>query len=692
MNLSPSALAQQLPGRNNPTQKFEDLLHVARLARQPFDRETWMNLAFFLGYQYVEWDDDLTSVRRMSRPKNMPHLPRPVANKIQHFVLDEQATALQDEPNIDVLPASDDPSDISIANVAKAYLDWLSGESVADLPEALSEATMWALAGTESFLKWVWDPKEKRGDVVACSPLDIYSDPWAKNFYKSRWIIHSQFMDPELVYDLYGQQVLEQSIEKADPYRVAFQREMGLGAILQGAYVNELWMKPNRRHPEGLFTVWCGHQFLVEPTGFPYEHKLMPFTQIGSIRQPGTQHYISAVSSLRKPQMELNKFHSQKIQIREAFANPKWFIATELDMEEDPNDSPRQILRGNATMAGLKPELIMPVTMPPSDDGDWIQEEMMDVAGIHEVSQGQVPGRVESAKAINELQAPDNSRLRELRRTIRKSLTLGGWMELRLAQQYGAGKIVFQAYSREGLPETQQLMTARLNPGMRIRVTMGNGLAASRQARVDQLMTMWAQGIIQDREVMAELLDLPISSVSPDNMYDIKLARNENFEMANSGHFITANSWDNHDIHRREHNNFRKSIDFKMLATEVKNYFEAHCEMHDQLQIQQLGKMLQIQSMASAVAQGAGFQQPQAPGPLAGTPGAAPIPGQQPPPQQGPTQPGNGGTMPPPPSGHVGVPNALGAQPPIDPEEVRNSPQGEARYRAIDASSLSKLR
>jgi len=235
-------------------------------------------------------------------------------------------------------------------------------------------------------------------------------------------------------------------------------------------------------------------------------------------------------------------------------------------------------------------------------------------------------------------------------------------------------------------------MTQKLDPGMRIRVTMGSGLAASRQARADQLMNMWAQGIIQDREVMAELLDLPISSVSPDNMFDIKLARNENLDIA-KGIAIVPNSWDNHDIHRREHNNYRKTQDYKMLSNRCKQIFEMHCETHDQLQIQELGKMLQIQSMAAAVSQGAGFQQPQQPGPLAGQPNAAPVPGQGP--QQGPQQPGNGGTMPPASGqkpGGAGVPNAVGAAPPNNLDQIRNTPQGEAHYRDDYAQGLSQLR
>lgn len=38
---------RRLPGRANPNQRFEDLFHRAKTARLPFDKECWLNIAFF---------------------------------------------------------------------------------------------------------------------------------------------------------------------------------------------------------------------------------------------------------------------------------------------------------------------------------------------------------------------------------------------------------------------------------------------------------------------------------------------------------------------------------------------------------------------------------------------------------------------------------------------------------------------
>ena len=172
------------------------------------------------------------------------------------------------------------------AEVALAYLQWLADEQVMDWDATLSVAAMWALAGTESFIKWVWNPRLERADAIACSPLDVYADPYAREFKNARYVIHSQFMDVEHVYDVYGVEVKAQTIEHTDPVRVALMREMGMAPVLQGALVNELWYLPSRRHPDGIFTTWAGKDVLVPAGPFPYEHGQLPFTQIGSIVRP----------------------------------------------------------------------------------------------------------------------------------------------------------------------------------------------------------------------------------------------------------------------------------------------------------------------------------------------------------------------------------------------------------------------
>ena len=186
--------------KRNPNAYWEEKLQLARQARLPYDRNIMLNAAFFLNWQYVEWAPEAMTIRKMPMPKGPDgrqiEVPRPVSNKIQHFVLQEHSMALNTRPTADVLPASEDPMAISNANVLLAYLNWLASEQVADFDGVLAQATLWALAAGEGWVKWTWDPNlshgagKGRGDITAPSPLDVYPDPWATSVDTCRYIFH----------------------------------------------------------------------------------------------------------------------------------------------------------------------------------------------------------------------------------------------------------------------------------------------------------------------------------------------------------------------------------------------------------------------------------------------------------------------------------------------------------------------
>ncbi len=621
------------PGRKNknPNWAYEKLKYAAVQARLPYDRDIWTNVAFFLNEQYVEWAQDVSTLRRVPREERFLNTPRPVANKIMHFLMQLHAQALQDEPTIDVLPATDDPIAISDTAVTQAYLTWLFDENQTNFQAKLSRAVHWAMMG-EGYLKWVYNPRLKRPDVVACSPLDVYVDPYAMEWDQVRYIVHSQFMDVEQVFDIWGKEIKPNETAQADPIKSRLLQQMGTAPVLSGAIVNELWMKPCRRYPSGLYAVWTKHERLVEPMEYPYKHGKLPFSLIGVIPRPGSLHYSSPAKYMISGQMELNKYHAQKIMIREAHSNPKWWIPSELELESMPDDSPRQILTGQSQGGNLEPKIITPSHMADNNEGAWITEELMHIVGQHEVSQAQVPGRVEAAKAISLLKESDVSRLSELNRTVKRAISQGGWQLLQLAAQYVPDDTIVQTYSREGMPEVKRWRKEAAAPGVQVRVTMGTGLANSRAARQDQLLLLWQNGIIQDPELMARLMDVPIPTFVASNAYDIRLARNENMEMAEDT-AIKPNSWDNHELHLREHNNYRKTHEYLLLSNDCKQKFEFHCQMHDQLSIAAMAKQRQKMQLAQEIAQGAqGQPVPQGAEQTGQPPGGGPA--QQPPQQR----------------------------------------------------------
>lgn len=587
--------------------KLNGLASAAQHARMPYEKDWWLNLAFNQGEQYSEWHAPIQNIRRIPWPTdqdgNEIRSPRATINKIGHFVEQQHGFALQSKPVPDVLPSNDDLIALSNAQVALAYCNYIASPEVTGFPATLSRSVLWALICGTSYLKWVWDPVLKRPSIICVNPFELLVDPYAQEWSAVRYVIHQKFMDPEMVYDLWGK-TLKVNTERVDSTRASMLREMGAAPAVEGVTVNELWMKPSRRFPEGMYSVWCQNELIISPDKLPYKHlrkeRKLPFTPLGVVPRQGSPYYDSHVKRLRPAQMELNKFHSQVIQIRENFANPKWTIPEEIDLQQDPNDFYAQILRYSGE-SGLKPEIIQATGMVSGNDGEWLTEEMMNVVGLHEVSQAQVPGRVESAKAIEMLKEADASRLAELLHTMSDAIAEGYWHVLMLAKEKENPRKLVAVYSEDGFAEVREFRARQVDPGIRFKVTMGTGLGWTRAGRQDTLIELYNLGIFQDDpQRFLNLLDIGGNLPLNAKAQDVRLARNENYRMAHK-EAITANSWDDHEIHLREHNTYRKSYEFETLPTRAKIIFEFHCQAHERLEIQQLNKL----AIKQAVAQGA---------------------------------------------------------------------------------------
>jgi hypothetical protein len=70
------------------------------------------------------------------------------------------------------------------------------------------------------------------------------------------------------------------------------------------------------------------------------------------------------------------------------------------------------------------------------------------------------------------------------------------------------------------------------------------------------------------------------------------------------GTAIVPNSWDDHAIHLREHNNYRKTHEYLLLDTDAKTKFEFHCTTHETLQIEQVQKQAQLMAVAQGMQPG----------------------------------------------------------------------------------------
>lgn len=557
--------------------------------REPFEPDWWLNAAFFNNYQYTQWDAAAGRVAEVARPPGATeHTPRIIANKIMHMCMQAHAKAMAHDPRAEVSPTTADAHDRSDARVAQAYLDDLMSPTKADWAGTRSAALLWAIIMGTGWLKWVYDAEKERPDCLALSPFDVVIDPYVQAFADARYAIHTQFMDVGQVDDKFGIAVPDEGREEVDSIHSGVVASMGYAPALTGVSVHELWMRPTRKHPRGRYAVWTGSgRVLVAPTDHPYAHMQLPFTIVGNVPVPGVPYYHAVTKYLRPGQMALNAAHSQLFASTKAFGSPKLFMDAELwqSLASKPTDAPNEILVGDSKNGTVRPEYVQPMQVADNGLIEIARTELEDIAGLHAVSQGDAPGRVDSAKALELLRNEDLTRLAVTNATVDAAIAQGFGQVLELARQFVGGAAVAVTYTRDGMPEVHQWKAASAGRHT-VRVISAAAVPKTQAAKSEFYLSLWNASIITDPRRMCELLELPFAGSASDVEQDIRWAANENILLA-QGISCTAKTWEDHEAHIGEHNAYRKTAEFAAASDDVRSRVEHHISTHESMKVEE---------------------------------------------------------------------------------------------------------
>jgi hypothetical protein len=216
---------------------------------------------------------------------------------------------------------------------------------------------------------------------------------------------------------------------------------------------------------------------------------------------------------------------------------------------------------------------------------------MEDIAASHDVSHGKVPSGVRAGKAIAALQERDESQMAPIVLGVEEKAARMVTMILNIIQQnyqeqrtidiVGGGKR-FQLKDFTG----RQIIGART-----VRVSMGSAFPYSRIARQEQVMELYAAGLI-DREEARQQLQLNEAKQLPQNV-ELMAAKAAVDQML-QGVLVEVHDFSNHALHLKVINETRADPDFQEQAPQqVKMIFDLVADLH----MQALAKELAAQAM-----------------------------------------------------------------------------------------------
>lgn len=614
------------------------------------ERQWYLNLAFFYGNQNVQFKQTATGNFDLYTPKAPYYRVRLVVNQVRKIVRKEISRLTAQKPNAFVVPSSTEDADIFAAQAGEQI--WDSLWRTLKLNKVLREAVFWQAVTGNGFIKSYWDPTKKDptaealGDVCIenVTPFHIFiPDLMATDVEDQPYIIHAQVRNKSWIYNTFGITAEDNSdVDSVDEQLGNAQGISKNDKKKDQITVLEIWVKPGYL-PElpngGMFTV-ASNQVVQGFDQWPYEHNQYPFAKLDA-SITGKFYTASIVEDLIPLQQELNRSRSQLIESKNRMSKPQ-LVAEEGSVDpKKMTTEPGQVI---TYRIGSQPPQPLPLQNLPSyvtEEINRCYDDMADISGQHEVSNGSTPPGVTAATAISFLQEQDESLIAANYSSIEEAVEKIASQALMFVKMYWDEARTVKIVGLEGTFDVQTFKNSDLRGNTDIRVESGSALPTSRAAKQAFIMDLMKMGFIQPDEGL-EILEVGgLNRIYERIQIDKRQAQRENLKMrvvteedmqlhtqqwqqkqqqeammaqqnqqqtdpmappqldpmnpvvtkdTDAGlnlvapPLIPVHTYDNHQIHIDVHNNYRKSQNFESASPLTKALFEEHVRQHEEAQ------------------------------------------------------------------------------------------------------------
>jgi len=417
----------------------------------------------------------------------------------------------------------------------------------------------WACVTGTSYLKVFWDTRKEQvvpqfdatgqqilghqlmkvGDVVEqiLPCFDVYIDPSAKRDDDIRWMIHAMIKPLSWFVDSYG------DIGKlVKPDAVMGHNSGYIDSYLEGAngsgrgwvppstarinnydtrklsaVVYEYWEKPSALYPKGRYIV-SSNGVLLYAGIWPYDKRdSFPFIPLRWQPRSGTPYGYSLGFDLTSLQSTYNRVYSRLL---EQFESQKDYIMVErlsnvgadaYDNQSDDIEDKNRIYRKVYYNRGSQPPSIQ---RAPGIGGDlfpllqMVEKDMMDIAGLHDVSQGMAQAGT-PAESVRLLQKADNTQHSYIRADI----------EIQFAIVPFVGNVEGGDLPSDKIEQGVMRFDAIRNGGQfRIVYVPGSSMDEGPDVRLQKYATLRQMGVFGDpsdpatNKLFVEMVNMPESS------------------------------------------------------------------------------------------------------------------------------------------------------------------------------------
>lgn len=544
-------------------------------AREPFDRQWYLNLAFYLGRQYIQPVSVPGQGFRLTSPRTPSHRVKLVVNKIRPAVRTECAKLTSSRPIPVVVPATNEEEDVSASRVAEALL---TNQFVnADFEAEYRSAIFWSVVTGCGYIKDYWNkyapdplslqedkppvglgpegsqpslgkskvnPAMGRISIERVTPFHVYvPDLMSERINDQPFLIHCMTQTPLWVKKNFPEASAAPDTKSTSTIMDAsFMISKGREDVFDAVIVKEVWIKPggHQDFPEGGMLTVINGKVVQAMMKWPLPFNEYPFHKIDGL-PTGGYYSDSIIVDLIPLQKEYNRTKSQSIEIKNMMGKPKFLYAKGSVNIRQVNTEAGQ---GIPYIAGYDKPTILPGAEIPQSLGielDRMTQEFDDLSGQHEISRGGTPNSaISSGTAIAFLQEQDDLKLNYQVSSIERGMEALGSQVLKFISTKWDTERIIRITGKDDAFESMVWKGSDLRGNHDVKVQTGSALPFSKAAR-QAMITEFMQNGWLPPEVGMDILQMgAFDKALNDMLIDKRQAQRENLKMAKMDEQVIA--------------------------------------------------------------------------------------------------------------------------------------------------------
>lgn len=569
-------------------------------------KDYWINLAFYLGQQWLYWNDSRNMVDLLPRSWSPlgPDREHRVFNRIRPN-LNIVMGRLMRVPLAFEVPPTDGADDYVLGarkaeKILEAYhrdQDWeaVRHDELVDAFYGGTSAVMveWdGTRGTELQYDHAADQVVSTGDCYlrALNANEFVLEPFTKPL-EARWAVIGITVPVEVAqaqYKLKKKPQPDAAVGRT-PMHMNMLEAIGRSSDRDQCLVLTMYERPNPLCRKGRYCVVIGQEVVHEgPWPFPFQNlNVHPFRQA---RIPGKWYGNTLLNDAVKLQFAYNFSRSVLQQHLTALGNLRIIAPRGAFNEDDFTTEVGDILWYQPDNAGGKPEFMVPPNLARwvSAEPENIRAELDEIMHVHDISRGQGFDRA-SGQALALLSEKDETPLGIMAHEQSAGWGRIGTQVLKLLEAKGGSSRSVSIPLTKTVAERVSWTGKELRGQTTTQVPLDSVMAKPAAAREAFWRDLWDRKIVTDPRQYARGVGLPPENFEELLDPDSAKAHKENYRMM-QGLVEIPEDFDDHTIHIAEHNRFRKSDSYRFADQAARDIIDKHLKYHEMVLHEEFGQ------------------------------------------------------------------------------------------------------